>query len=138
MPDINREQFEKAAALCAVDLEAIGDFQLRKALKPQLDLKKIFKKRVSNPLKFRAASIVTTFVHSVGGRTQGIWKFLKTASQTDAGVRLVELEQPSLKKNVKPLCREDPYLHSLHSLQISKGAVLTKCQRIFQGWSINH
>ena len=28
-PDANREQFEKAMALCSVYLEAIGDFQLR-------------------------------------------------------------------------------------------------------------
>ena len=32
--------------------------------------------------------MVTTFVHSVGSRTQGVWKFLEKASETDAGARL--------------------------------------------------
>ena len=42
--------------------------------------------------------MVTTFVHSVGSQTQGVWKFLEEASQLDAGVRLVELRHSLLKK----------------------------------------
>ena len=34
------EQIRKAAALCSVEPEAVGDFQLRKALKPLLNLEK--------------------------------------------------------------------------------------------------
>ena len=74
------------------------DFQLLKALKPLLGLKIFFLNKVSNPLNFRGAAMVTTFVRSVGGRTLGVWKFPETTSQTDTGVRLAELEHPSLKK----------------------------------------
>ena len=42
--------------------------------------------------------MVTTFVHSVGSRTHNIWKFLEEASQLRAGVRLAELQHPSLNK----------------------------------------
>ena len=36
---------QEAVALCSTDLESISDFQLRKALKPLLDLEKIRKKK---------------------------------------------------------------------------------------------
>ena len=39
--------FEKAAALCTVDPEAINDFQIKKALKPLLDFEKKKKKKKS-------------------------------------------------------------------------------------------
>ena len=42
--------------------------------------------------------MVTAFVRSAGSRTQGVWKFLEKASQTDAGVRVAELGHLSLKK----------------------------------------
>ena len=42
--------------------------------------------------------MVTTFILSIGGHTQGVWKFLEVASQTDADVRLAELKHSSLKK----------------------------------------
>ena len=42
--------------------------------------------------------MVSTFVCSAGSRNQEVWKFLEKVSQTDAGVRLAELEHSSLKK----------------------------------------
>ena len=42
--------------------------------------------------------MVTILVRSIDSRTQRVWKFLETASQTDAGVRLAELQHLSLKK----------------------------------------
>ena len=90
----------------------ISDFQIRRSLKPLMGLEKIQKKKVSNPLNFRSAPIVTTFVRSVGDRTQSVWNFLEAACHTDAGVRLAELEHPSLKKNVDALCGRTPiYVH---------------------------
>ena len=48
------KQIQQAAALCSVELEAVGDFQLRKALKPLLSLEKIQNLNVSNPVNFRS------------------------------------------------------------------------------------
>ena len=91
-------QIQRAAALCSAELEAVGDFQLRKALKPLASLEKIENLKVSNPTNFRSAAMVTTFVRSAGDRTKGVWKFLSTVCQTDTGIKLVELEHSSLKK----------------------------------------
>ena len=97
------KQIQQAAALCSVELEAVGDFQLRKALKPLLSLEKIQNLNVSNPVNFRSAAMVTTFVRSAGDRTKGVWKFLSTVCQTDTGIKLAELEHSSLKKCI-PFC----------------------------------
>ena len=91
-------QIQRAAALCSAELEAVGDFQLRKALKPLLSLEKVKNLNVSNPANFRSAAMVTTFVRSAGDRTKGVWKFLSTVCQTDTGIKLAELEHSSLKK----------------------------------------
>ena len=77
----------KAVALCSVELEAVGDFQLRKALKPLLNLEKVKGQNVSHPVNFRSAPMVTTFVR----------KFLNTVCQTDMGIKLEELEQSNCK-----------------------------------------
>ena len=47
--------------------------------------------------------MVTTFIRSAGDRTKGVWQFLDTARQTDAGVKLAELEHSSLKRCL-PFC----------------------------------
>ena len=91
-------QIQRAAALCSAELEAVGDFQLRKALKPLFSLEKVKNMNVSNPANFRSAAMVTTFVRSAGDRTKGVWKFLSTVCQTDTGIKLAELEHSSLKK----------------------------------------
>ena len=91
-------QMQRAAALCSAELEAVGDFQLRKALKPLAALEKIKDLKVSNPANFRSAAMVTTFVRSAGDRTKGVWKYLSTVCQTDTGIKLAELEHSSLKK----------------------------------------
>ena len=91
-------QMQRAAALCSAELEAVGDFQLRKALKPLARLEKIHDLKVSNPTNFRSAAMVTTFVRSAGDRTKGVWKYLSTVCQTDTGIKLAELEHSSLKK----------------------------------------
>ena len=91
-------QIQRAAALCSAELEAVGDFQLRKALKPLASLEKINDLKISNPVNFRSAAMVTTFVRSAGDRTKGVWKFLSTVCQTDTAIKLAELEHSSLKK----------------------------------------
>ena len=96
-------QIQQAAALCSVELEAVGDFQLWKALNPLLSLDKIKNLNVSNPVNFRSAAMVTTFVRSAGDRTKGVWKFLSTDCQTDTGIKQAELEHSSLKKCI-PYC----------------------------------
>ena len=101
--ELSIQQIQQAAALCSVELEAVGDFQLRKALKPLLSLEKIKGLNVSNPANFRSAAMVTTFVRSAGDRTKGVWKFLSTVCQTDTGIKLAELEHSSLKKCI-PFC----------------------------------
>ena len=63
---------------------------------------------------------MTTFVRSAGSQTQGVWKFLEKASQTDAGVSLAELEHPSLKKMALLPRGKGYYLRSLFILQIRK------------------
>ena len=97
------EQCRKAVALCTVGLESVTDYQLRKTLKPLLDCEKIDGKRVCNPMNFRSAAMVTTFVRSAGDRTRGVWKFLNMVCQTDLGIKLAELEHSSLKKCL-PFC----------------------------------
>ena len=42
--DVTDEQYRKAVAFCTVGLDSVTDFQLRKLLKPLLDLEKIQKK----------------------------------------------------------------------------------------------
>ena len=91
-------QIQRAAALCSVELEAVGEFLFRKALKPLLSLEKINDLNITNPSNFRSAAMVTTFVRSAGDRTKGVWKFLSTVCQTDTGMKLAELEHSSLKK----------------------------------------
>ena len=97
------EQYRKAVAFCTVGPESVVDFQLRKLLKPPLDLKKVKKKRISNPLNFKSAAIVTTFIRTAGDRTKGVWQFLDTIRQTDVGVKLAELEHSSLRRCL-PFC----------------------------------
>ena len=97
------QQIQQAAALCSVELEAVSDFQLRKALKPLLNLDKVQNMNVSNPVNFRSAAMVTTFVWSAGDRTKGVWKFLSMVCQTDTSIKLAELENSSLKKCI-PFC----------------------------------
>ena len=58
-PEMNEENVENAAALCSVDPEVIGDFQIRKALKPLLNFENIKEKRVSNPWPPSSAGLVT-------------------------------------------------------------------------------
>ena len=70
--DLTNEQCRKAMALCTVGLESVGDYQLQKTLKPLLDMEKVNKKRICNPVNFRGAPIVTTFIRSVGDRTKGV------------------------------------------------------------------
>ena len=101
--ELTIQQIQQAAALCSVELEAVAEFQLRKALKPLLSLDKIKNLNVSNPVNFRSAAMVTTFVRSAGDRTKGVWKFLSTVCQTDTGIKLAELEHSSLKKCI-PYC----------------------------------
>ena len=96
--DLTIGQMQRAAALCSAELEAVGDFQLRKALKPLARLEKINDLKISNPANFRSAAMVTTFVRSAGDRTKGVWKYLSTVCQTDTGMKLAELEHSSLKK----------------------------------------
>ena len=67
-------------------------------LKPLLHLEKIDKKKVNNPLNFKSAAMVTTFIRAAGDRTKGVWKFLDTVRQTDTGVKLAELEHSSIKR----------------------------------------
>ena len=71
-------------------------FHLHRALKPLLEFKKIKNKQVCNPYLFRGAPMVTTFVHLAGSCTKNKWQFLNKISQV--GIRLAELEHPSLKK----------------------------------------
>ena len=49
-------QMQRAAALCSAELEAVGDFQLRKALKPLARLEKINDLKISNPTNFPECS----------------------------------------------------------------------------------
>ena len=67
-------------------------------LKPLLQREKIDKKKVNNPLNFKSAAMVTTFICAAGDRTKGVWKFLDTVRQTDTGVKQAELEHSSLKR----------------------------------------
>ena len=76
---------------------------IKKMLKPLLQLEKIEKKKVNNPLNFKSAAMVTNFIRSAGDRTKGVWKFLDTVRQTDTGVKLAELEHSSLKRCL-PFC----------------------------------
>ena len=101
--DTEKNQQLKAKHLCTVGAEAVTDHQLKKILKPLLQLEKIGKKKVNNPCNFKGAAMVTTFIRSAGDRTKGVWKFLDTVRQTDTGVKLAELEHPSLKRCL-PFC----------------------------------
>ena len=101
--ELSIKQIQQSAALCSVELEAVGDFQLRKALKPLLNFEKVQNLNVSNPTKFRSAAMVTTFVRSAGDRARDEWKFLNTVCQADTGMKLAELEHSSFRKCI-PYC----------------------------------
>ena len=96
--DLTNEQCRKAAALCTVGPESIADHQVRRSLRPLLDLERINQKRTCNPVNCRSAAMVATFVRSAGDRTRGVWKFLNTVCQTDTGMKLAELEHSFLKR----------------------------------------
>ena len=108
--ELTEEQCRKAVALCTVGLESVTDYQLRKTLKPLIDLEKINGKRVCNPTNFRSAPMVTTFARSSGDHSKGVWKFLDTVHQTDTGVVLAELEHSSLKRCLPYCWRRIPIL----------------------------
>ena len=101
--ELTKEQCSKAVALCTVGPESMTDYQLRKTLKPLLDLEKIQGKKICDPTNFRSAPMVTTFVRSSGDRSKGVWKFLDAVRQSDTGVVLAELEHSSLKRCL-PFC----------------------------------
>ena len=68
--------------LCSIETDELpADFQLRRALKPLLELKTVQEKNISNSYLFRGAPMVTTFVRSAENQTKGVWKFLEKASQ---------------------------------------------------------
>ena len=98
-----KDQCRKATELCSIETDSVRDHQLRKILKQLIQLEKVDKKKISNPLNFKSAAMVTTFIRSAGDRTKGVWQFLDTARQTDAGVKLAELEHSSLKRCL-PFC----------------------------------
>ena len=112
-PGISNDQIQRAAALCSVESRAIGDFQRRKALKQVLDLERVQKKKTCNPVNFRGAPMVTTFIRSVGDRTRDVWKFLETVCQTDTGVRLAKLQHSSLNQMLNNYAKSVPiYVHA--------------------------
>ena len=127
--DLTSEQCRKAVALCTVEPESVADYQLWKLLKPLLDLEKINKKRICNPVNFRSSPMVTTFVRLAGDRSKGVWKFLDTVCQTDTGGVGALL----LKTMFAVLFREGPYFGSPLFLQVTKGAVPAGCWSV-QGW----
>ena len=54
--------------------------------------------------------MVTTFVRSAGTRARELWRFTEEASRT--GIRLAELEHPSLSKMLSQCTRRVPiYVH---------------------------
>ena len=85
--------------LCSVETVHIPtDFQLRKTLKPLLTFQKVQNKDISNPCLSRSAPMETTFVHSAGTRTRGVWRLIEKATRAD--IRLAEMEHPSLKDSL--------------------------------------
>ena len=54
--------------------------------------------------------MVTTFVRSAGDRTRSVWKFLDTVCQTDMGIKMVEFEYSSLKRNLNFCAGKVPIL----------------------------
>ena len=70
-------------------------------IKTANQLEKVDKKKISNPLNFKSAAMVTTFSVQLAPY-QGRMAVLDTARQTDAGVKLAELEHSSLKR--LPFC----------------------------------
>ena len=84
-------------ALCSAEADELpANFQLRRALKLLIDFKRINNKNIYNPYLFRGAPMVTTFVRSTGSRTKGVWGLIEKVNR--AGIRLAEMDHPSLKK----------------------------------------
>ena len=128
--------FQTAVNLCFTKMEAFADFQLKKKLKPLIDQEIIQNKLVCNPFNFRGALMVTTFVRSVGCRTQRVCEFLNKACQTDAGVRLAELEHPSLKVLIFSAGRvRFTFPFTWHGF---KNQVLHGCWKSVQRWASSH
>ena len=121
--DFSDEQLRKVVALCSVGMEAVGDFQLRKALKPLLELEKVDKKRVCNPINFRGCTH-GDHLRLVGWRPyQGRMEDPGHGLPNRHGHKVGGVGAPPIKANVKLLCQEGPHLCSSLSLQIPKGAV---------------
>ena len=86
--------------LCTVGPESVTDYQLRKTLKPLLNLEKIHGKQFVTQ---RTLGVHPWWPPSSGDRSKGVWKFLDTVRQTNTGVVLAELEHSSLKRCL-PFC----------------------------------
>ena len=61
--------------------------------------------------------MVTTFVHSAGSRTKGVWNLIEKASRVD--IRLAEMEHPSLKKRYH-IVQDEPLFICTPLLEIIK------------------
>ena len=76
-------------ALCSTNSrDEKYDFQLKEALRSLQNLKEINNKNIENPLNFRDAPMVTTFVRSAGSRTNQMLKMLERANVAELGVML--------------------------------------------------
>ena len=109
-----------------VQLCALRSLRRSQRIFSSAELKIVQEKNISNPYLFRGVLMVTTFVHSAGSRTKGVWKFLEKAS------RLAKLEYPSLRK-IMSYCsvRVPIYVHSCFSWSL-------KLQRTVRGWPSNY
>ena len=77
-PYSNKDLKEKAIALGSFNLEAISDFQIRKSLKPLMNLEKIQKENVYNPLNFRGAPPSSAWLASTPSQFRLSWRQLAT------------------------------------------------------------
>ena len=100
-PSRSRKKHLFPENLCRVDHAQVNKtltHQQKKMLGPLLKFDSVKGVDVENPLNFRDAPSVTTFVRSAEGRATGVWRMVEAAEVAFPGVRLAEREHPQLKK----------------------------------------
>ena len=117
------EQIRKAVAFCSVGLDSVTDYQLRKLLKPLLDLEKIPEKKNMQSFELYECSHGDHF-HLHGWRSyQGRMEVLGYGSSDRRGCKVGGVGALLTKTMFTILLREGPHFCSPLLLQVIKGAV---------------
>jgi len=93
--------------ICRVEPEQVDKYlgpNQKRAWAPLWKLDSVDGKAINNPLNFRDAPLVTTFIREPKSRAVGVWRTITSAESAFPGVVLVQREHPKLT-TLKQNCR---------------------------------